>query len=96
MDYAYQMKSLAEELDVPFVDLTSTSAELFERYGPIKTHKYLNMPSDYTHFRQDGAYTIARLVARLMIEQGILDDNLVVDSNIVDAVEACTLIDSAE
>jgi len=73
-DYVIAMKQLAEEEDVPLVDLTSSSKQLFEQLGPEETKdlfvwlapgEFANYPDgleDNTHFQQRGAMEIARLV----------------------------------
>ena len=78
MDYTYHMEQLAKEKNVPFVNLTEATAELYESYGDTKCHEQLFDGQGSTHFNTTGALLVARLCAQLMKEQGILSDNIVV------------------
>ncbi|MGG3562914.1 rhamnogalacturonan acetylesterase [Neobacillus rhizosphaerae] len=83
-DYPAAMKELGLVEHVPVIDLTSKSHSLFQKLGPKSTkdvflylddHENGNYPNgvqDNTHFQQDGA----KLIARLVIE-GIEESNLV-------------------
>lgn len=82
MDYPYQMKLVAEEMNVPFIDLTTATAELYESYGDEKCHEFLFDGDGSTHFNTTGALLVARKCAELMKAQGILADNIVVPSDI--------------
>ena len=90
MDYAYQMKQLADAEGVKYVDLTSATEQLFNDYGSErceaelqseKTENGVTKP-DGTHFRTAGAVLVARLCAQLMKDQGILADNLVIPTDL--------------
>ncbi len=76
MDYPYAMKEVAEEMDVPFIDLTTLSAELFVSYGDAACTSLLFCADDSTHPIALGATLIARLVAQAMAEQGILAEHI--------------------
>ncbi len=82
MDYPYHMQQLASELNIPYVDLTSATADLYESYGDAKCHEQLFDGEGSTHFNSTGALLVARLCAQLMKEQGILSDNIVVPSDL--------------
>ena len=82
MDYTYQMQQLAGELQVPFVDLTQATADLYESYGDAKCHEYLFDGAGSTHFNTTGALLVARLCAQLMKEQGILADAINVPTDL--------------
>lgn len=73
-DYPYQMSLVAEELDVPFIDLTSATAELYESYGDELSAELLFCSSDGTHTVALGATLVARLCVQLLEEEGILTD----------------------
>lgn len=75
-DYPAAMIDLAEKLDVPLIDMTEKSKELFESLGPERTKKEIflhldkgehpNYPDgvkDDTHFKDTGAREIAKLIA---------------------------------
>ena len=72
MDYAWQMKAVAEETGVPFIDLTEATRKLFAGYGDTKCHELLSDGDGSTHLSAMGATLIARLCAQLMEEQGVL------------------------
>jgi lysophospholipase L1-like esterase len=82
MDYAYQMKLVAEETGTPFIDLTTATKELYESYGDAKCHELLFDGQGSTHFNTTGALLVARLCAQLMKEQGILSSNIVLPTDI--------------
>lgn len=73
-DYPYQMKLVAEELDVPYIDLTTASKELYESYGDAKANELLFDGNGSTHTSAMGATLIARLAAQLLQKQGVLAD----------------------
>nr|WP_273848269.1 rhamnogalacturonan acetylesterase [Halalkalibacter alkalisediminis] len=74
-DYPKAMKELGEELNVPVIDLTEKSKEMYEEIGPegtknvflwIEAGEHENYPNgvqDNTHFQENGARLIAQLVA---------------------------------
>ena len=82
MDYTYQMEQLASEMQLPFVNLTEATAELYESYGDAKCHEQLFDGQGSTHFSTTGALLVARLCAQLMKEQGILSDDIVVPTDL--------------
>lgn len=82
MDYAYQMQLVAEEMEVPFIDLTTATAELYESYGDAKCHELLFDGDGSTHFNTTGALLVARKCVELMKAQGILADNIVLPSDL--------------
>ena len=78
MDYTYHMQKLAEEENVPFIDLTSATAELYESYGDTKCHELLFDGEGSTHFNTTGALLVARTCAQMMQQQGILKDDITI------------------
>ena len=82
MDYPYHMKVLAEEMGVPYVDLTTATQELYESYGDAKCHEQLFDGDGSTHFNTTGALLVARLCAQLMQQQNILADDIVVPTDL--------------
>lgn len=72
--YPEAMKELGREDNVPVVDLSAKSKELFQQLGPVKTKKlfmwlkagefphYPKGAMDSTHFQKNGAEEIASLV----------------------------------
>lgn len=80
MDYVYQMQQVALEMDVPFVDLTTATKELYESYGEAKCTELLFNAGDGTHVNAMGATLIARLFCQLAQEQGLLTDHIKLSS----------------
>lgn len=94
MDYVYQMQLVAEELDVPFIDLTTATKKLYESYGDTQANTLLFDGNGSTHTSGMGATLIARLCAQLLQAQGILTDyinltsDLTVNPSAIDLGEA--------
>lgn len=74
MDYVYQMKLVAEEMNIPFIDLTSATADLYTSYGDQDCHAILSDGDGSTHLSATGAALIARRFAQLCQEQNLLTD----------------------
>ena len=81
-DYPDAMRQLAQEEDVPLIDITAKSAALFESYGEevVTNHFFMNIAanvystypdgnSDNTHLQVRGAYEICKLVKGAFEEQ---------------------------
>lgn len=72
--YPAAIRELARQENVPLIDLTAKSKQLFQQLGPVKTKDFFlwlpagehpNYPEgvqDNTHFQKDGAEKIASLV----------------------------------
>lgn len=82
MDYVYQMKLVAEEMNVPFIDLTTATKELYLSYGNEKCHSILGDGKGSTHLATTGATLIARLCAQLLKKTNILSDYIVLPSEL--------------
>ena len=82
MDYVYQMKSVAEEMDVPFIDLTTATADLYLSYGDTPCHELLGDGPGSTHLSATGAALIARRFAGLCQEAGIMADAIRLTSDL--------------
>lgn len=76
MDYPYQMKLVADSMGVQFIDLTTLTKNLFEKYGDTKCNALFFDGQGSTHLNETGAMIVARLCAQQMKEQGILADNV--------------------
>lgn len=82
-DYAYATKTVAEELDVPVIDLTTLTKDLYESYGEEACTNLIfctaddkGNVADGTHPSPLGATLIARLCAQEMVRMGILADKV--------------------
>lgn len=74
MDYVYQMQQVAKEMDVPFVDLTSGTADLYLSYGDKDCHDILSDGDGSTHLSATGAALIARRFVQLCQAQGLFTE----------------------
>ncbi|MDY7433596.1 rhamnogalacturonan acetylesterase [Bacillus halotolerans] len=82
-EYPDAMKALAKELDVPVIDLLTKTKALYEAYGPeeskrlfvwLQPNEHPNYPDgieDNTHFSEEGAMEVAKLVAEGIEEIGL-------------------------
>ena len=68
LPYANAMKAVAEEMDVPLVDLNSASEQLYLKLGTEKILEFANAPDDQTHFNEKGARAMAELVMEQLPE----------------------------
>ena len=82
MDYPYQMKLVGEEMDVPYLDLTTATKELYESYGDAKATELLFDGNGSTHTSAMGATLVARLAAQLMQKAGILTEYINLTSDL--------------
>ncbi|MDP1512695.1 rhamnogalacturonan acetylesterase [Paenibacillus sp. CMAA1739] len=79
-DYITAVRELAEEANVPLIDLSARTQELYEKLGPedskelfmwLLPGEYMNFSGgleDNTHFHEHGAIRIANMVARAVKE----------------------------
>lgn len=84
-DYPYQMKLVAEEMGVPYLDMTTATAELFVENGSTTVTTWF-ASGDNTHTNATGAKIMAELGARLLREAGIMADSIVLPSDTPDAL----------
>ena len=82
MDYAYAMNQVAEEKNVPFIDLTTATKELYLQYGDAQCTALLFCKDDRTHTATLGANLIARLGAQLLKDAGILAQYISIPTSI--------------
>ncbi|MDE6393828.1 MAG: hypothetical protein K2K77_00675, partial [Duncaniella sp.] len=82
MDYVYQMQMVAKEMDVPFVDLTTGTADLYISYGDKDCHDLLGDGAGSTHLSATGAALIARRFAQLCQEQGLFSEYINLTSDL--------------
>ncbi|MCM1162967.1 MAG: GDSL-type esterase/lipase family protein [Muribaculaceae bacterium] len=73
MDYVYAMQQVAQEMNVPFIDLTTATADLYISYGDRDCHDILSdTPDGSTHLSTVGATLIARTFAQLLKDNNLL------------------------
>ena len=90
-DYPYQMKQVADEMGVSFIDITTATKQLYEGYGSAQCKALLFTPDDNTHTSAMGATLVARLAAQLLQEQGILAGYINLTSELSVNPSACNL-----
>lgn len=82
-DYAQALRDVAAEYeDVPVIDLTLMTRDLYLSYGDSYCTENLFCADDSTHPKKMGATLIARLFAQAMKEQGILAEHIIVGTDI--------------
>ena len=87
MDYVYAMQQVAAEKNVPFIDLTSATRDLYIQYGEQQCTDLLfakksDGSPDGTHTKTLGANLIARLAAQLLQDAGILSQYINIPTDI--------------
>ena len=90
MDYVWQMQQVAKEMNVPFLDMTTATRELYLSYGNDYCTAKLFCQGDKTHTSELGAILVARLAAQLLKQAGILAEYITVHelSEITDLLSA--------
>lgn len=82
MDYVQSMRDVAIEKDVPFVDLTTGTADLYLSYGDSDCHSILGDGEGSTHLSATGAALIARRFVELASESGVLAEHASLSSDL--------------
>jgi len=82
MDYVEAMKIVAQEKNVPFIDLMQATRELYLSYGETQCLNLLFCQGDKTHTNTMGANLIARQAAQMMKEAGILAEHISIPTSI--------------
>lgn len=87
MDYVYAMQQVAAEKNVPFIDLTSATRDLYIQYGEQQCTDLLfakknDGTPDGTHTKTLGANLIARQAAQLLKDAGILSQYINIPTDI--------------
>ena len=82
-DYAQALRDVAAEYeDIPVIDLTLMTRDMYLSYGESYCTENLFCSGDNTHPAKMGATLIARLAAQEMKAQGILADHIIVGTDI--------------
>lgn len=82
MSYVKAMKVVAAEKNVPFIDLTDATRELYLSYGESQCLSLLFCAGDKTHTNAMGGNLVARAAARLLKNAGILADHINIPTDI--------------
>lgn len=65
-NYVRSMQEVAEEMNVPFLNMTENSRELFEQFGKEYCMEHYFNCGDKTHTGQEGGMVVAHLAYRLI------------------------------
>ncbi|MBQ2607616.1 MAG: rhamnogalacturonan acetylesterase [Paludibacteraceae bacterium] len=82
MDYVYAMQVVAQEKNVPFINLTEATRQLYVSYGDAQSKELLFCTGDNTHTNAMGANLIARQAAQMLKESGILAEYISIPTSI--------------
>jgi|GEM_PF-329081 len=82
MSYVYAMKVVAAEKNVPFIDLTAATRDMYISYGETQCTNLLFCSGDNTHTNAMGGNLIARTAAQLLKDQGILAEYINIPTEI--------------
>ena len=82
MSYVKAMKVVAAEKNVPFIDLTEATRQLYLSYGETQCLNLLFCAGDKTHTNAMGGNLVARAAAKLLKEAGILADYISIPTSI--------------
>ena len=82
MSYVKAMKVVAAEKNVPFIDLTEATKEMYLEYGEAQCTQLLFCNGDNTHTNAMGGNLIARQAAQMMKDAGILAEYITIPTSI--------------
>ncbi len=97
-DYPAAMRQLASEKNVPLIDLLAKTKERWEELGQdyVTNNIYMNLPagifpnypdgnSDNTHFQEEGAFEVCKLIYKALKEQKVDTVLNIIEQNSVNA-----------
>ncbi len=82
MSYVKAMKVVAAEKNVPFIDLTDATRQMYLEYGEAQCTQLLFCNGDNTHTNAMGGNLIARQAAQMMKDAGILAEHINIPTSI--------------
>ena len=82
MSYVKAMKVVAAEKNVPFIDLTEETRQLYLSYGETQCLSLLFCEGDKTHTNAMGGNLVARAAAQLLKNAGVLADYITIPTDI--------------
>ena len=82
MSYVKAMKVVAAEKNVPFIDLTEATRELYLSYGETQCLSLLFCEGDKTHTNAMGCNLVARAAAQLLKNAGVLAEYITIPTDI--------------
>lgn len=72
LNYPLVMKTIATEMNVPLIDMTTLTQNLVESYGSDKSAEIIYVETDKTHLKAMGGVLFSQLFVEDMIEKNIL------------------------
>lgn len=82
MSYVEAMRIVAQEKEVPFINLTEATRDLYLSYGEAQCTELLFCSGDNTHTNAMGGNLIARQAAQMLKDAGILADYISIPTSI--------------
>ena len=82
MSYVKAMKVVAAEKNVPFIDLTEATRQLYLSYGETQCLSLLFCEGDKTHTNAMGGNLVARAAAQLLKNAGVLAEHITIPTDI--------------
>lgn len=82
MSYVEAMRIVAQEKNVPFIDLTQATRELYLTYGETQCLNLLFCTGDKTHTNAMGGNLIARKAAEMLKDAGILAEYISIPESV--------------
>lgn len=82
MSYVHAMREVAKEKNVPFLNLTEATKEMYLEYGEAQCTQLLFCNGDNTHTNAMGGNLIARQAAQMMKDAGILAEYINIPTSI--------------
>ena len=82
MSYVKAMKVVAAEKNVPFIDLTEATRQLYLSYGETQCLSLLFCTGDKTHTNAMGGNLVARAAAQLLKNAGVLAEHITIPTDI--------------
>jgi lysophospholipase L1-like esterase len=83
LNYVEAMKQVATAKGVQLIDLTATTQQLVEQYGPVDSKSIIYIPADDTHLQPLGATLFAQLAVQELISKGIFASFLNPAANLI-------------
>lgn len=82
MSYVKAMKVVAAEKNVPYIDLTEATRQLYLSYGETQCLSLLFCEGDKTHTNAMGGNLVARAAAQLLKNAGVLAEYITIPTDI--------------
>ena len=82
MSYVHAMREVAKEKNVPFLNLTEATRQMYLEYGEAQCTQLLFCNGDNTHTNAMGGNLIARQAAQMMKDAGILAEHITIPTSI--------------